>query len=101
MDIIKTRHDTDISDMVNYQILSNVKELNFFHLLQSDIDLLLEYSPKLFNTLSNDKDLYQVLIKFVKLVNECRLVAMWDNKEKHRVKQYSHRKNQIKIKKMH
>lgn len=63
-----------------------------FHqwLSQQDREILIEYAPKLFDTLPKDKDLFNSMLGLATIIGKHRFEVMWQRNEDARMNVYSH-----------
>lgn len=61
-------------------------------LSEKDRELLIEYAPKLFDTLPKDKDLFDSMLGLATILGKHRFEVIWQRSEGVRMKSYSHSK---------
>lgn len=61
-------------------------------LSEKDRELLIEYAPKLFDTLPKEKDLYDSMLGLATILGKYRFEVLWHRKESARMDSYSHSK---------
>lgn len=64
-------------------------------LSKQDRELLIEYAPKLFDTLPKENDLFTVMLGLATIIGKHRFEVMWQKNEDARMNSYSHSKKSL------